>query len=801
MRKKTKQPKKSAPLDTVFFAYQGNRVNQCNDNAEAIRRGIKTFNEHQKTFRAKTWEDCNKTAVINVQVLEAIENCKVFACDLTFFNHNVIFEMGYAIGKGKDVIIFLNESIEGAGDKYQSSFLKAYTYVPFTNGASIATALQQHHFSDHISKELFKQTDQEECDIFYIKSSVATEASLELSEQIESLQLEGISNLTDDTAESFYKPNQWYAKNILKARSILIHFLGANNINANDENAWRSFWAGFAVSLGKHVLIAAPKKYSAPLDYESITIEYESSEDLITKATTLLRGWLPPAIPPVTEEIIIQDISQENEYDLLKLAIGEGIAEQERDHISDYFIETSELNAALTREKVIIVGRKGAGKTALYLKLLEEFSADKNNYVITLKPEAHELLEDIEMAKLFPSLAAKRSFFSSVWKMVIFSKLLLSISDHLQQRGNSISCDIDMKILTFISNHKEQLDMNVYRVMCDLSSRSSTSLKAGSLETVYADYLTPLCSLLKKYFEQETTKYHKVVILADNLDKTWNTTYDLDIQAELILSLLDMEGIIRKNLQPNTKTHVRIREIFFLRADIFDFIKKRHPDPDKLSINMLEIDWSQKEALLKKMVEKRFAIVLGSNSEFDAEKVWNDYFSLDSKQHPFKAIMQAIIPRPRDLIVFVTRLFESAYNNDRAQVLPADFEIVLEGYSTVLNENLIAETKAQFPTVEVILKDLQKHQGQPISYKAFVYTLQKHGLIDELQNEFIKTLFDKDYLLGYQHNSKKLILNYDALTDALTSNKWWQVGPLRPQVSMISHAKAYLIKNRRKAYF
>ncbi len=43
--------------------------------------------------------------VIIREICEAIDECELFLCDLTHLNHNVLFELGYAVAKDKRIWI------------------------------------------------------------------------------------------------------------------------------------------------------------------------------------------------------------------------------------------------------------------------------------------------------------------------------------------------------------------------------------------------------------------------------------------------------------------------------------------------------------------------------------------------------------------------------------------------------------------------------------------------------------------------------------------------------------------------
>lgn len=89
-----------------------------------------------------------------------------------------------------------------------------------------------------------------------------------------------------------------------------------------------------------------------------------------------------------------------------------------------------------------------------------------------------------------------------------------------------------------------------------------------------------MSELIKLYFIN--TKYYKIAIIADNLDKSWDIKSDLSIQATMLLSLFEVTGNIEKELKGKNSIHIESKVLLFLRKDIFDYILKEAREPDKL---------------------------------------------------------------------------------------------------------------------------------------------------------------------------------------------------------------------------
>jgi len=780
---------------SVFFAYQGRCKGSSDENVDAICSAIKTYNQHQKGFVAVSWEDYRKTAAINVEVMAAINDCNIFVCDLTYFNHNVFFELGFAIGKGKQILIFLNENIKDASSRYNNFMLKAIRYTPLSNAQAIVTALQQKNYESNLLKTLvnIENIEHDSNELLYIRSKFKNQPSIDLSEFIDSIrEKQNISIVDDDTTEVSYRPINWYFQNIVKSKCLIIHLLGENIEDAFLENAKHAFLAGLALGLNRKVLLLAPAKFKAPLDYHDILVQYTTSIDLIESVSEWLKKEINTAV--VKKQI---PADESHVLNLIKLGIGCDVAEKEKGGLEEYFVETSSYYAALKQEKTILVGRKGSGKSAIYIRVLKELLKDKNNYIVALKPEAEELLEDVEMSFLFNSPASKKSFFTSVWKLVIFSKLAIFIFEKIANRPNQmVTTPEENNIIKFVKDNDILLKMNIYNHVLEINRRLNSAPGSTSpdiLHDIYTNFLIPLINIIKLYFKSINTKYCKIIIVADNLDQTWNSTDTLDIQTELISTLLEIETKIKNEMVDSKGVNVEVKEIIFLRKDIFNYIRKNVIEPDKFTTMAHEINWEEYSNLLRKVIENRFKYILDLKNEEDVEKAWKDFFNFKEKQHPFIIIEDIITKRPRDIIYFVSLLFESAINKGIDKVDNSDLKYAIEGYTNFLNQNLIAETRAEFPDISEIITKLQEHHGVKLEYSKLLKILSSFNYSSIKADSLISVLFKNDYMLGFDNKINQPFSDIDTLRKKISEKKFFF---FPNKVYVIANAKYYFIKNK-----
>jgi len=268
-----------------------------------------------------------------------------------------------------------------------------------------------------------------------------------------------------------------------------------------------------------------------------------------------------------------------------------------------------------------------------------------------------------------------------------------------------------------------------------------------------------LHELLITFFDGK--KYVKLMILADNLDKTWEEKNDLTLQTEMILSLLEFVGKLPNELQ---NSNIKVSSLILLRKDIFDYILSASREPDKLTAKTFEINWQNHESKLRDVIEKRFKHTLQLEDTSDSTVIWKEYFKLKSDQNPFNIILKIIVPRPRDVIYFVSKLFESAVNKNKTVVNEEDFDYATEAYSNFLHKNLIAELKAEYPEIENIMNEIQhKYYGYFLDYNKFRSFLDSIGYKDR-KCLFINTLFKNNYITCVA-NKKTLLKSFSELEE------------------------------------
>ncbi len=717
-------------MEKIFFAYENATKSGSSVNVNAIAKA-KELAKSGKVYSITTWEDLENNGRILINaIFDAIDKCDIFACDLTYLNHNVLFELGYAIASNKKLYLLINPKISDASERYSKiDILKTIGYSTFNNGQNIINNLYKLPETPKLLDDLSIKPKSSDRDIFYIQSSANSQAELDT---LSWLGNSAYSLMYDDPEEIEYRTFAWYIDSIQSVSSVIVHITDTAMAEANITNFKASLFAGISCGMKKETILLGPKEYDPPIDYTDIMVQYIDSEDCIRK----LGFWLEKHVQKKSRILKRED----RELNLLKLGLGYEIAENEKDSLAKYFIETSAYSKAYEAQRVFFIGRKGTGKTALYIILSEEFKNANQTHVVNLKPESTELLLNVEVTNLYVSFANKSSFFYSIWKFVIYSKTLLSVYNQLLLNANHYmgESSIEKKIVDFCIENETLLDKHFMEIIRYINE----SQDGNPLQVMHTNYIIPMTKLLREYLSSH--KYYEIIVLADNLDKTWDTKNDLSIQVDMLLSLFEVTGVIENDLCGNLKNRIGLRVILFLRQDIFEYVLNNAREPDKLMLYKHDIDWSNFPYKLCQLIEERFRYVLKYDPSYNIDSVWAEYFNFDpkAKKSVFERLQETCLPRPRDMLMFMRQMFESAVNNGHDKVQEIDFQYALKEYAEFLYQNLIAEMSAEFPNIRKVLNSLHEKYYDRIEFERLVNELERMPYgecrsVDDLVNALI----------------------------------------------------------------
>jgi len=296
---------------------------------------------------------------------------------------------------------------------------------------------------------------------------------------------------------------------------------------------------------------------------------------------------------------------------LEQISCGDPTAENEAAGLSEYFLETEAYQRALNGAANILVGRKGSGKTAVFLQVRDRSRADKENIVIDLIPDGYQLIKMKEFILDQLGLGSRKEVIAAFWQYVLWLEIAYKLLEKDHQRAYR-----DPRLLKEYKKLEELFRSRVDTGAGDFSERLrllSTNIidrfekakkpganskqldSSGVIEIIYGQDIHQLRESVLGYLRLKGFVY----FLLDNLDRIWTPGgFDAD-DALIVVGLVEAMQEITRRFQ---KSRLDFRWAIFIRSDVYEFLIRGMADYGKLSIQSLE--WSDRE-LLKILFQRR----------------------------------------------------------------------------------------------------------------------------------------------------------------------------------------------------
>lgn len=684
----------------AFYAYSS----QKRDLVEDIKIAVNKINEN-KSVNITTWEELSVGGkFIPKEILRSIDECDLFICDLTYLNYNVLYELGYAISKGKKLWITLNSSHHNATLNYRSfTLLSTVGHVRYQNSKDIVDAFFSEVPYEYSNKpDITLNSGDISRHLIYMKCATNTNASSKVTTAIEKSQVP--TKMADPYEGS--EPLSWYLDLLPNAFGIVIHF---HKLDHEQENlidiAKKAMIAGIAKGLNLKTLLLAHSPFNAPLDYHDDIKEHTSA----AQCEVFLKMWLDPiseSFKTLEEDYRGYKSSQKAVSKISSLIIGDYVAENENQDLMEYFLETAEYREGLKAQQVLFVGRKGTGKTANLMKMKSQLLSDKRNFVVPIQPQGHEFEGVLDILRNLMSSSEQGHIIESIWKYLVYTEMAKQYYEFLgNQPLHFHKSEEELDFEQFIEDNKRLINadftLRLENVINDLKSLEKDEMMEQRRLKV-SEYLhSNMIQLLRAHLGRVLHKKEHVKILIDNLDKGWNDNADLGSLSDLLFGLLNVAQRISDEFQRNTYKHVQVNLslVVFLRSDIFSRVMSHAPERDKISTKYL--NWSDPQ-LLFRVIEKR--INFSANGVTSPEALWKDYFCENIKGIPLKRfIEELIIPRPRDIIFLFKMALQEAVNRNHVKVEEEDFLAAEKSYSEYALQSLFPENGNRVSDLESIL--------------------------------------------------------------------------------------------------
>ncbi len=419
--------------------------------------------------------------------------------------------------------------------------------------------------------------------------------------------------------------------------------------------------------------------------------------------------------------------------------IGAEGAELDRSYLEDCYFDRGDLNVIrdCLNPACIIVGRTGAGKTAILFKLKEE-----EEHVIEIKPESLSL-QYLSNSTVLPQLEAigvnlglfykllwrhilavelikakyglrteseSRTFLQRIWEYFSRDREKERAVQYLRDWGEDFWKDTEYRVKEVTERLEKNVKDSLGAKWPSVLDFSASSEDKRSVE-IKGEVVKNLQSVVDSIQVRELTKVIRMLgddvfnntqqrfyVLIDSLDDSW---VDDDFRYRLIKSLVETVNEVNQNMKG-------VKIVVAIRRDLLDLVIHETRDQgfqeEKYEPLYLSLNWTSIE--LFGMLDKRLNKLV--RRQYTGQPVsWSDLMpKAVAKQVTTTYLIERTMYRPRDLIVFFNLCIQQAVGRPditAQMILHAELE-----YSQRRLRSLYDEWHAEFPELEDCVKLLKR---------------------------------------------------------------------------------------------
>ncbi|MDP9846983.1 P-loop ATPase, Sll1717 family [Streptosporangium lutulentum] len=735
-------------MDRLFFGYS--------TKPEVLRETLASvaaqLSSSDLVTESLTWEDLQVDGRLIINEVEsAIDNCTIGIFDLTSMNHNVLFELGLAIGKSKKVLIVRDSQDKDAEKRWRDFALLTTTgYIGYANSEEltykIASSIEK--ASTPLLDDLLGGSSEsyEESRLLYIPSGKRDEPSHMLDRTLKLYKKYSIEQL--DLSEYGSAPLAWFAEEVHKSHAAIFHLTPSRAYLAEIWNPRVSLLAGLARGLSRDVLLVTERQEETAIDYRDLAIRYSATREIRKGIEAWMENIRLPDSRPASR------VRKHLSMGLESLQFGNHVAESDKSGLDRYFVETRDYKDVLEARAVIFSGRKGTGKTANMLQAAQTLQQDARNLVCVIKPASYELDGLIEILQKLNPKHLEDYLIEGFWKYLIYTEIAIRAIDEAERMPAGIAVGSPLDDLRSCIEEKHGGLEASFAVRLDILTESLKGWLDADLAVIGVQNARNQINSalfggtlkeLRRLLGAALARRERVALLIDNLDKAWENGADLDLLSRLLLGLLSTIGRITDEFhrEKSAKNPVNVSLTVFIRSDIFAYVRNHAREPDKIVVS--EIEWRDKD-LLARVLEDRF---WDSRKKGSPEDLWTMLFQkkirgIDSKEY----VLSRVQPRPRDLVFFANAAVSRAANARHALVTEEDVLEAERSYSLFAYEALLVEGIAASLDLEPILFEFA---GEPaILELAQIRELLQSNAKDEKAIDSILSILRRHGFIGIE---------------------------------------------------
>ncbi|HCH3750669.1 P-loop ATPase, Sll1717 family [Vibrio parahaemolyticus] len=657
-----------------FFAYAASPSDIGNTIEAAIEKANRTSG-----LKVDSWKAMDVVGhFISEQVTSKIDNCDFLLADISVLNFNVTYEVGYAIGKGKRVFITKNSSIKDSAITIRE--LGIYDTIGFheyENSDQLCHYISAAPSSDAIK---ISQKINTRSPVYLLEGQYKTDWASRIVSRIKKAKY--LFRSFDPNEQPRLSASD-AINQVSQSHGVVVPLLSSTSNGGDLNNMRGAFIAGLADGMGKALCILQNGEDPVPIDYRDfVNTTYHPND--INEHIAEFAGSVAEAF----QEGVSITKSQKESF-LESLDLGASSAENEMRTLVDYYLKTDQFLKSIRGEANIVVGRKGSGKSAIFLQVRDKERAKKDNIVLDLKPDGYKLIKFKELILSFLAEGTFQHTIMAFWEYVLLLEICYKIleadrerhlHDHtLYEPYRKLADLYHAEGYDTEGDFSERMGTLMEKISTEYRSKYSRQddvrLSVGQLtELLYSHDVRVLSNQITDYMKNKDACW----LLFDNLDKGWPTSGLEHEDLTMIRALLDATKKIERQF---SRSGTQVNSIVFLRNDVYELLVKETSDRGKEAKVLL--DWTDPD-LLREILRLRLISNEITGSEL-FEAIWpkvcvSHYDGEESSQY----LIERSLMRPRFLLNLISQCKGFAINLNHSKIEEADIEKGLEAYSADL---------------------------------------------------------------------------------------------------------------------
>ncbi len=680
-------------LRNAFFAYpaEPSAIGAC------IESAVQSMRQRSGQTGLETWRNLDICGqFIAGQVLSKITKKDALIADITKLNFNVLYEIGFAIGIRKPVFIVRNFSIQA--EDIELSELGLFDTIGYKG----------YQNSEELTQILIRGADLTPIDVpIGLNSrqplySVEPKFKIDLITRINSkIKRSGLDARVFDPLEQTRISAFDAIKKVSESYGVILSLLSPDVQDARMHNLRTSFVAGLAEGMEKVRLLVQSGDWPVPIDYRDFVRCIYSAGDLDSAfgdfAAQVTKGLTSQA----------EFVSGQPENFLQSVDLGGSTAENELRDLPYYYLETGPYQRVVRGEVRVVVGRKGAGKTAIFYRARDRIRRNRQHLVLDLKPESYQLrkLRDAVVGLL--QQGTQEHLVMAFWEYALYLEICAKIleEDRDKYTRNPDAFGLYQKIEGQFgqdnlvregdfSDRIEALCISLAERYSDKFGNASGTVlnKAQLTELLYRHDLGALRRIIAQYL----TLKEQLWIFFDNIDKGWPSHGVESTDILILRTLLEATRRLERDL---SKSEVETHTVLFIRNDIYELLLEQTPDRGKET--RANVDWTDAD-LLREIIRLRLARSLDKSPTFP--EVWAMICDPFVKgQSSSQYLIDRCLMRPRALIDLINHCRSVAVNLHHEKITEDDIRKGLAIYSNDLVSEINLEVRDVFPEAQDVL--------------------------------------------------------------------------------------------------